>query len=116
MAKINDLIFKMKIVLQAVEGETGFGGLDATSKDILFYVGQSDVSGEKINVTDIANNPRFGSPATVHGRISRLLAEGWLQSNVDPEDGRARVLSLNAPSVTAFNRMSSNLKSFLARG
>ena len=115
MTKINDLIFRMKIVLQAVEGETGFANLDPASKNILFYVGQSAVSGQRLNVTDVANNQSFGSPATVHGRIARLLADDWLQSTVDPEDGRGRILSLGAKTVGAFNRMSSNLKSFLIR-
>lgn len=111
---MNDLIFRSRIVLQAVEGETGFSSLDPTSREILFYVGQSGISGEKINVTDLSGNPRFGSPATIHGRITRLVQDGWLVSTVDPHDGRGRVLTLGSPSVTAFNRMSANLKSFLA--
>lgn len=113
MPKTDDLIFRVRSLIRAFEGEEGLAELDHTSQDILMYIGQAEVAGNNVRASDIASNPSFGSPAKIYGRLSKLAEGGWIKLVSDPKDGRVKLLVPSNQTRGAFNRMSASLKSYL---
>ena len=109
MAKAENLIFRMQNLLDAIEADTGIATLDPTSKDILKFVGRAEIDQAEVNVSDIAGNIKFGSPAKIMGRLAKLERDGWLRAVVDPADGRAKLITLSQRSRKAFGKMSDGL-------
>ena len=95
----------------------GFGQttepLDPISRDILLHVSAKADAGERLRVSDIRFNSRFGSPATALGRLQRLIDNGWIATSPDPDDGRAQLLSLSGKSEREIKRLSKNIKSLI---
>lgn len=112
MSELNDFVFRMKSVMRAVEMDSGAGGLDALSWEILNRVGDAQTAEETLIVGDIIGNDTFGSPATAHGRLKKLTKQGWLKLVDDPQDGRRKILRLSDKSVRMFNKMSTSVLRF----
>lgn len=111
--ELRDFIFRVKQVISAVEGTTGFDALDPTSKDILEFVGRAELEGRGLFVADVIRHRAFGSVANVHGRLSSLVGAGWLALEPDPSDGRRKRVVLTPTTRSAFNRISSRLETAL---
>lgn len=115
MVNKSKMIFPMYNLLEAIENDTGFGGLDHSSRDMLVYVGSQLLEGKRINVSDLARNTKFGSPAKIYGRIALLESEGWLKIVSDPLDGRARLVSLSAKAHRTFEAKSAAITRLFAK-
>lgn len=109
MSELNDFVFRMRGVIKAVENDVGASSLDYLSLSILNRVGDAHLVGETLIVGDIIGNEAFGSPATAHGRLKKLVKQGWLKLIDDPEDGRRKILRLSDKSVRMFNKMSAGI-------
>jgi hypothetical protein len=107
LGKLDDTIFRIRAVLRAIEGEEGLHEFDATSREILLFIGQAFAAGQTLRATDIASNPTFGSPAKIYGRLAKLTDSGWIKSVNDSQDGRVRLIIPTSQAQSAFNRMSS---------
>jgi DNA-binding MarR family transcriptional regulator len=110
MIDVDDTIFRIKSFIKALEGDEGFSGLDQTSIDILTRIGGAYARRESLRSSDLAENPDFGSPASVYRKLSQLTADGWVTSTQDPADARSRFIIPTSRTLHAFNRMSSKLK------
>lgn len=99
-------IFQLTRVLRSLEQESGFAELDMVCKSILTFIGEREEEGRRVRPTCVVNAGQFGTAPTVYSRLTALIQGGWLESTVDPLDGRARLLSSSQKARTMFKRMS----------
>ncbi|MCX7347503.1 MAG: hypothetical protein NTU78_17550 [Alphaproteobacteria bacterium] len=114
MIDIDDTIFRIKSFIKALEGDEGFDGLDQTSIDILTRIGGAYARRESLRSSDLAENPDFGSAASVYRKLSQLASDGWITSTQDPADARSRFIVPTSRTLHAFNRMSNKLRQQLS--
>lgn len=80
-----------KLAIGMKEAQASFG-LDMTDLLILDEVARACKGKEPVTIMKIIESSEAASPATVHARIKRLCAEGYLRKDIHPSNLRIRVL------------------------
>lgn len=103
-------IFAVNRIIRAIEEEGGLAEIDFVSKCILYFIGDRDEAGQKVTPANLINCKDFGTAPTVYVRLSKLSATGWIDSGIDPLDGRSKLLKLTRKSRRLFLKMSKRLR------
>ncbi len=78
---------------------------------ILHRIALYDASDEQIAVTQVIHWTDIGSTATVHGRLTRLIARRLLSVSKCPDDKRLRFVQLSPSSLQYFKEIGEALAS-----
>lgn len=111
--KLDPTLFQMQSLLETESDKSGFSELDDLSKRILFFVGAMMASSRRCRVTDVTAGSKFGTAPTVYNRLGTLAEDGWVDYGADPDDGRAKVVTPTQRAISAFNKMSLQMRRFL---
>lgn len=103
-------IFQLNRAIQTFAKECGLAERDPLSVSILFFIGGREENGQRTTVSDVTKLREFGTPPTVHNRLSQLLECGWIESSGDPNDGRVRLIGLSKKARRDFDKMSDRVK------
>ena len=96
-------------VLHAIseaEAQAGVDMLDHADRAMLYHIALNEGAGGSIKMTDLAKGGAFGTLPTVLSRVARLVEQGWVDKDVNPEDGRSRVVSTSSRSRKFFQKAS----------
>lgn len=104
--------FRMRAILADAEQESGLNELNFVSREILVEIGLAANNGRLTHVTDLTRSEKYGTLPTVVKRIADLVNSGWIVRQDNPEDRRAKILSLSPKSETAFRRLSRTIRKF----
>lgn len=85
--------------------------LDATELQLLEHALLADNRDEQLLVGDILYLRKFGSQATLHGRIKSLVRHGYFKLVLDKEDGRKKHIILTKMAHKYDGLMSEHLAS-----
>ena len=72
--------------------------LDATELNLLHYVVLASAENEHILVGDLLGLTQYASQATLHAKMKRLIAKGFLTIQSNNDDGRKKYIT---PSKSA---------------
>lgn len=100
------LIFLIKRAVRRIEADRRLDTVDLKARAILDFVGEADLDGRSLKVTDILRSSDVGTAPTVYSRITELQKAGWIQLRRDPDDARAKLVVLSPSARTAFGKMS----------
>ena len=90
------LIFRINGLVRAIENTSGLDEFSLTARSILSFIGE------------------FGTAPTVYARLAELEKGGWIESVPDPQDGRAKQVSLTAQARRVFAKMSKEAQKIIA--
>ncbi|QWD17123.1 hypothetical protein G6700_05145 [Polynucleobacter paneuropaeus] len=80
--------------------------LDAIEEQILNYVYLASVNGDNLLVGEVIHLGRFGSQATLHGRLKSLVGKGYIQLLGDKRDARRKSVHLTAKAKKHYQLLS----------
>ena len=83
-------------VLRAIaesEREAGLDKLDQADRSMLYHIAMNEGSGDPLKVTDLEKGGAFGTLPTVLSRVARLVEQGWIDKEVNPDDARSRIVT-----------------------
>ena len=109
MVELNDFVFRAVATMRSHASDVGAAQLDFLSREILYRIAEAHLADEPIIVGDIISNDIFGSPATAHGRLKKLVKNEWIQLIDDKSDGRRKLLRLTDKSIRMYNKISMSL-------
>ena len=104
------IIFKIFHIVRSTEETSELRDIDRCTRSILSFIGESEVEGRKLRVSDIVARTEFVSPPTVYSRIQILEEAGLLLRSSDAEDRRAKTVKLTVRAWRIYKRMSSKLR------
>ncbi|WP_395685635.1 MarR family winged helix-turn-helix transcriptional regulator [Aestuariivirga sp.] len=110
----SNLIFRINQLVRAIEQTSGLGDLDISARAILNFIGEADAQSKSLNVSDVVKGPGFGTAPTVYARLAELEQAGWIKSEPDPHDGRAKRLTLTPLAKRTYARMSADARKLLS--
>ena len=92
--------------IAASEHEAGLDTLDQADRSLLYHIAMQERSGTAIKVTDLWKDGAFGTLPTVLSRVARLIEQGWVDKEVNPNDARSRVVSTTSQARSFFRNAS----------
>ncbi|WP_429407524.1 winged helix-turn-helix domain-containing protein [Paraburkholderia sp. MM5482-R1] len=90
--------------LELSEGSLGLPALDALEARILEFVARASLGKERLSVRDLMSRSEFGSPATVHARISSMRKKGFVMLSMT-EDARRKQIELTPAALHHFDKL-----------
>ncbi|MEW9586977.1 MarR family transcriptional regulator [Paraburkholderia sp. DGU8] len=90
--------------LELSEASLGLPALDPLETRILEFVARASLVEERLSVRDLISQSEFGSPATVHARISSMRKKGFLMLSVT-EDARRKQIELTPAALHHFDKL-----------
>jgi DNA-binding MarR family transcriptional regulator len=84
--------------LAAQQSKNPCKDLDATELNLLHYVVLASTENEHVLVGDLLGLTQYASQATLHAKMKRLIAKGFLTIESNNDDGRKKYV---APSKAA---------------
>lgn len=96
-------------VLHAIsetETQAGVDTLDHADRAMLYHIALNEGEGGSIKMTDLEKGGAFGTLPTVLSRVARLVDQGWIDKDVNPEDARSRVVSTSSRARKFFQKAS----------
>ena len=73
---------------------------------MFYHIALNESEHGSIKVTDLEKGRAFGTLPTVLTRVARLVEQGWVDKEVNPEDGRSRVVSSSSRARRFFQKAS----------
>ena len=107
------LIFRIRQISRNIEANAGLDDLDLSTRALLYYIGESVEDGRKLRVSDVVSGAGLGTAPTVYARLAELENAGWIQAKPDPDDGRARLVSLSPRALRVFQKISAKIGKLL---
>jgi len=83
--------------------------LDFIEEQLLNHIYLASVNGEKLLVGDVILFEKFGSQATLHGRLKSLVGKGFIQLISDKTDGRRKSVHITAKAEKHYQQLSDYL-------
>jgi len=80
--------------------------LDCIEEQILDCIYLTSTKGEALSVGDVLLLVQFGSQATLHGRLKKLVAKGYIQLHGDRGDGRRKSVHITTKAERHYQRLS----------
>lgn len=114
MTEVASLAIRLRMLVASAEEATGLGGLDARSRNIVYFVAEREIAATDTAVSHIILNERFGSLGTVQRHLYALIADCWLEARAAEDDGRRKDIRLGPKSREALGKMSEALRKGLA--
>lgn len=96
-------------ILRAIseaEEQAGVDTLDHADRAMLYHIALHEGEGGSIKMTDLEKGGAFGTLPTVLSRVARLVDQGWVDKDVNPEDARSRVVSTSSRARKFFQKAS----------
>ncbi|VXB48275.1 conserved hypothetical protein [Burkholderia sp. 8Y] len=90
--------------LQLAEALRGLPALDPLEERILDFVARMSQQKERLSVRDMMAQHQFGSPATLHARITSMREKGWIVLT-DTEDARRKQIELTPGALRHFDKL-----------
>lgn len=87
--------------------------LDSTEEQLLNHITLASSQGKNLLVGDLIALSDLGSQATLHGRIKRLVAMGFVKLSEDREDGRRKFVIPTARALKHYEYLSACLEKAL---
>lgn len=97
---------KLKAFIARAERQHGLDGLDLITRDILPAIAYSNAMNRRINMSTLLRRVIYGTLPTLHLRVKKLEADGWIERVEDPDDQRSLLLRVTPKAHCAFDRMS----------
>jgi hypothetical protein len=95
--------------VQAIENIAIEDQLDRVEESLLNHVAIRQSQGQELLVNDLIFNSSFGSQATLHKRVKTMVLKGYIELNVDAQDGRKKRVLLTPKAHYYFERLSNLL-------
>lgn len=80
--------------------------LDSIEEQLLNHIYLASVNGETLLVGDVILLEKFGSQATLHGRLKNLVGKGFIQLVDDKADGRRKSVHITAKAEKHYQQLS----------
>lgn len=96
-------------VLRAIndsEKQSGVDGLDHADRAMLYHIALNEGEGRSLKMTDLEKSGTFGTLPTVLARVGKLIEQGWVDKDVNPEDSRSRIVSTSSRARKFFQKAS----------
>ncbi|MDR5853494.1 winged helix-turn-helix domain-containing protein [Caballeronia sp. LZ062] len=101
MARPADIYLRF---LQLAEALRGLPALDPLEERILEFVARMSQKKERLSVRDMMAQSQFGSPATLHARITSMREKGWIVLT-DTGDARRKQIELTPGALRYFDKL-----------
>lgn len=83
---------------------------NAVEEQLLDYIAIAHSQGQQLLVGDLIKLSQYGSQATLHGRLKRLTAMGYIKLSEDREDGRKKVVTPTVKTIKHYEKLSTFLE------
>jgi hypothetical protein len=103
MKRPADIYLLFLQLTEALRGSPTLRALDPLEQKILEFVARTMQRGDRLSVRDMMAHAEFGSPATLHARITSMRENGWLTLS-DTEDARSKQIELTRCCAQAFRQ------------
>lgn len=90
--------------LELSEASLTLPSLDPLEARILEFIARASVAKERLSVRDLMSRSEFGSPATLHTRISAMRKKGWIMLSAT-EDARRKQIDLTPAALHHFDKL-----------
>jgi DNA-binding MarR family transcriptional regulator len=87
--------------------------LDSTEEQMLNYLSLKYAQGQETLVGDVIHLDHLGSQATLHGRLKKLVAMGYVVLVEDKSDARKKAVMPTAKARKYYDKLSSCLEQAL---
>jgi len=87
--------------------------LDSTEEQLLNHITLANSQGRSLLVGDLISLSKFGSQATLHGRIKNLVAMGYVKFHEDKTDGRKKFVTPTAKALKHYQHLSACIEKAL---
>lgn len=100
-----DIYLRFLQLVEALNGLPTLAALDPLEQRVLDHVARSRQAGGALSVRQLIAEEQFGSPATLHARLTSMRKKGWLML-CDTEDARRKDIQLTPAALDHFGRLS----------
>ena len=104
MKRPADIYLRFLQLTEALRGLPTLPTLDPLEEKILEFVARITQKNERLSVRDMMARSEFGSPATLHARITSMREKGWLTLG-DTEDSRRKQIELTPAALKHFDKL-----------
>lgn len=73
---------------------------------MLYHIALNEGEGRSLKMTDLEKSGTFGTLPTVLARVGKLIEQGWVDKDVNPEDSRSRIVSTSSRARKFFQKAS----------
>ncbi|HTR10691.1 MAG TPA: winged helix-turn-helix domain-containing protein [Paraburkholderia sp.] len=108
MKRPADIYLRFLQLTEALRGLPTLPTLDPLEEKILEFVARITQKNERLSVRDMMARSEFGSPATLHARITSMREKGWLTLG-DTEDSRRKQIELTPAALKHFDKLAEAL-------
>ncbi|RQS69254.1 winged helix-turn-helix domain-containing protein [Burkholderia sp. Bp8963] len=105
MTRPADIYLRFLQLAEALRGLPSLPSLDPLEERILEFVARSTQNKERLSVREMIAHAEFGSPATLHARITSMREKGWIMLS-DTEDARRKQIELTPAALRHFDKLS----------
>ncbi|MBU3594795.1 hypothetical protein ICN10_00075 [Polynucleobacter sp. 86C-FISCH] len=84
--------------------------LNPNEIELLDTLAKRHIQKESMTVSDLINNRRLASPATLHTALKSLVNKNLIDAKIDKIDGRRKNLSLTTLALERYRKLNSLLR------
>jgi DNA-binding MarR family transcriptional regulator len=104
MTRPADIYLRFLQLAEALRGLPNLPALDPLEERILEFVARTAQAKDRLSVRDMMAHAEFGSPATLHTRITSMREKGWITLS-DTEDSRRKQIELTPAALRHFDKL-----------